>query len=61
MANLGHIKKKKYNIKNVLFNNNNIIKSFEKNPINGGTPAMEKSSIVILSVVNELKLNSFKE
>jgi hypothetical protein len=45
----------------VLFNNKSKIKSFEKNPIKGGTPAIEKRSIVRLRVVNELKENSFRE
>lgn len=30
--------------------------SFEKNPINGGTPAIDKSSKVSSVVTNELKL-----
>ena len=45
----------------MLFSNRSSIKSFEKNPIKGGTPAIEKRSIVRLRVVKELKENSFRE
>ena len=48
-------------MKKLLLSNNSIIKSFEKNPAKGGTPAIEKRSIVRFKIVNELKLNSFNE
>jgi hypothetical protein len=37
------------------------MKSLEKKPINGGTPAIEKSSIVSSRVKKELKLKPLKE
>jgi hypothetical protein len=37
-----------------------IIKSLEKKPMKGGTPAMEKSKTVIKNVEKELKLNPLK-
>jgi hypothetical protein len=48
-------------MKKLLLSSSNIIKSFEKNPTNGGTPAIEKRSIVKFKIANELKLNSFSE
>jgi hypothetical protein len=48
-------------MKKLLLRSRSIMKSFEKKPIKGGTPAIEKRSTVRLSTVNELKLNSFNE
>ena len=45
-----------YNIKNELLVSKVRIKSFEKKPMKGGTPAIEKSKIVIVNKKKLLKL-----
>ena len=50
------MKNREYNKKNELLTNKIIINSFEKKPINGGTPAIDKSITVIANTKNELKL-----
>jgi hypothetical protein len=54
-------KKTEYRRKNALFVSSVKIKSLEKNPINGGTPAIEKRSTVIVIRKKLLKLKLLKE
>ena len=54
-------KKKKKKKKKKFTNKNNIINSFEKKPIKGGTPAIENNNIVIKNKINELNVISLNE
>ncbi len=49
-----------YRMKNELFVSKVIINNFEKNPMKGGTPAMDKSNTVINMMQYELKLKPLK-
>ena len=51
---------KKQNKKQKLFNTKTITKILEKNPIKGGTPAIENNRIDIFKTMNEFWVNSLK-